>query len=102
MNFSLSSTLFFEGHLKNAHRPRPFVCSVCSKTFDTKEKLEFHVGRYHELKNVETCPRCQQPFRKLKDHLLKCGIDPEQRGKSKCECGKSFIDQGLESYWKEW
>ena len=83
-----------KGHVKAAHFPSPYMCSACSRSFDKKEKLDFHVEVQHLLKNIEMCPYCQKPYRKLKVHMEKCNVDPDKREKFFCECGLSYTDKG--------
>ena len=66
------------------------MCSVCSTTFDTQNKMDMHFESIHQLKNVERCPRCCKHFRKLKEHLLLCNIELDKR-QVLCECGKVLI-----------
>ena len=79
----------FKVHLKTAHKPRPFICSACSRTFDTQKKLDLHFESIHEMKNVERCPNCNKNFRRLQEHLLNCTIDISKRRKI-CECGGAY------------
>ena len=65
------------------------MCSVCSTTFDTQNRLDMHFESIHQLKNVETCPHCHKHFRKIKEHLLLCNIELNKR-QILCDCGKAL------------
>ena len=80
---------FFKVHLNTVHKPRPFTCSACSRTFDTQNAHKLHFESIHERKNVEKCPHCKKNFRRLQEHIFNCTTDISKRRK-KCECGKSF------------
>ena len=77
---------------------KPFHCSICSKTFNSKELLEHHVARAHEMRNCEVCPHCSKQFSRLKAHLLTCSVKwsgkEKERRKYECpDCDKTYLDK---------
>ena len=81
--------------MKRSHNPtKPFECSKCLKRFLSKENLEKHFSRYHELRNVKICPYCQKQFSRLEAHLPQCPVKNPNRKPKQCSyCGKSYLNE---------
>ena len=66
--------------MQHAHnKTRPFACSVCQKTFASKEGqkgLDNHIARFHEFRNVESCPYCGKQYSRLEAHSKTCSANP--------------------------
>merc|ERR1712223_1606514 len=73
-NESFSRRHTLNKHIRGAHgtENKPFQCSSCSKTFKSTTKLEHHFARFHELRNVQSCPHCGKLYSRLKAHLETC------------------------------
>jgi hypothetical protein len=79
-------------HTEHSHdKSRPFECSTCLKNFHSREKLDHHVSRVHQLRNVESCPYCQKQYSQLKKHIPKCN-SKGKRDIFKCSyCDESYL-----------
>ena len=67
-NESFSRRHTLNKHIRGAHgtENKPFQCSSCSKTFKSTTKLEHHFARFHELRNVQSCPHCGKLYSRSK------------------------------------
>ena len=96
-NESFSKEASLKSHMIVSHSSenKPFQCSKCSKTFKTTAQLEHHIARFHELRNVETCPHCGKLYSRLIAHLENCNVKfggVDQRPRIECGgCDKSFL-----------
>ena len=86
-----------KSHIANRHdTSRPFICSKCSKTFNSKELLDHHIARAHEMRNCEKCPHCSKQFSRIKAHLQTCSAiwSHTERRKFECpKCDKIYLDK---------
>ena len=94
-SFSKEANLKSHGIVSHSSENKPFQCSKCSKTFKSTAQLEHHFARFHELRNVETCPHCGKLYSRLKAHLENCNSKFGGVGlRPRIECGgcdKSFL-----------
>ena len=66
--------------------------------FTSKELLDHHIARVHELRNCETCPHCNKQLSRLKAHLQICRArwSEAERRRFKCSnenCDKIYQDK---------
>ncbi|XP_063632103.1 PR domain zinc finger protein 5-like isoform X7 [Cydia splendana] len=74
------------------HLTGKFVCSTCSKVFDTVLKLKSHERQVHSTIKYNKCGYCSEKFKDFK-HKLKHLTDVHgiKKEKSKCKaCDKAF------------
>ena len=104
----VSTKLLLDSHMKNVHsEEKPFKCEKCNYRFDSKERLEHHFARRHELRNCESCPHCGKQYSKLKVHIQTCNVrwSGVDRPTFKCpnDCGKTFLAKGyLKEHVRDW
>ncbi|XP_050400215.1 protein suppressor of hairy wing isoform X7 [Patella vulgata] len=55
-------------HRKIHDRPE-YKCSVCSKTYNSKSGLEYHITKMHKSRNDQYCEHCDKKFQNT--HLLR-------------------------------
>ena len=75
---------------------RPHKCLACFKTFTSKELLDHHIARVHELRNCETCPYCNKQYSRLKAHLGICPASVFKSEKQKFKCLNENCDKAYE------
>ena len=94
-SFSSEANLKRHGITNHSSENKPFQCSKCSKTFKATAQLEHHFARFHELRNVKTCPHCGKLYSRLKAHLETCNAKfggVGQRPRTECGgCEKTFL-----------
>lgn len=77
-------------HLKNSHRPKPYVCEQCGRGFFTKLALSNHKLLHTEIKQHQ-CSLCPETFKfptYLKRHMM---WHKGEKNYACAECGKCFL-----------
>ena len=78
-------------HLKCVHDETPYVCKVCSKSYNGKFKLKAHMKTTHT--NAVSCHVCGKVVKQLAKHLRTEHTSDEDK-RFKCDiCGKGFVEK---------
>ena len=90
-------------HMLQVHsdrsRQQRIPCTVCEKTFSTKQAMRKHIEMIHEDKK-EQCCECGQWFKNLYDHMKKVhGVGKQHMCN---DCGKGFVcNSYLKEHWEK-
>ena len=86
-----------QNHFNHVHNSREKItqCNICTKTYNKKTSLKYHIDSAHARKRFEKCESCGKTFSKagyLKNHIHTVH---EGHKDHKCQyCGKSFSQAG--------
>ncbi|XP_054276639.1 zinc finger protein ZFP2-like [Macrosteles quadrilineatus] len=92
-NKSFKHSWNFQSHIRSHTGERPFVCSICSKTFTDKSALNAHTRIAHFTEKTHKCTFCGKAF-KLKKQLDRHERIHTGHQYHRCEiCGKLFTQK---------